>query len=65
MQPILIALAAHGDDDRGLGATHQTGWTSLVVRCLETCLACALDTVARKTQEERERAAEPSRRSPS
>jgi hypothetical protein len=26
----------HGDDGRGCGASHQTGWTALVVRCLET-----------------------------
>jgi hypothetical protein len=25
----------HGDTGRGLGASHQTGWTSLVVRCME------------------------------
>jgi len=25
----------HGDTGRGLGASHQTGWTSLVVRCFE------------------------------
>jgi hypothetical protein len=25
----------HGDDGRGIGASHQTGWTSLVTRCLE------------------------------
>ncbi len=25
----------HGDDGHGLGASHQTGWTALVVRCLE------------------------------
>ncbi|MFI5166436.1 MAG: hypothetical protein ACHQQS_07455 [Thermoanaerobaculales bacterium] len=24
-----------GDSGRGLGASHQTGWTALVVRCLE------------------------------
>jgi len=24
----------HGDDGSGLGASHQTGWTSLVVNCL-------------------------------
>jgi hypothetical protein len=24
----------HGDTGRGLGASHQTGWTALVVRCL-------------------------------
>ena len=26
----------HGDTGRGVGASHQTGWTSLVVHCLET-----------------------------
>jgi mannosylglycerate hydrolase MGH1-like protein len=26
----------HADDGRGVGASHQTGWTALVVRCLET-----------------------------
>lgn len=25
----------HGDDGRGLGASHQTGWTALVATCLE------------------------------
>jgi hypothetical protein len=25
----------HGDAGRGLGASHQTGWTALVIRCLE------------------------------
>jgi hypothetical protein len=25
----------HGDDGRGCGAAHQTGWTALAVRCLE------------------------------
>jgi hypothetical protein len=25
----------HGDNGRGVGASHQTGWTSLVVRCIE------------------------------
>ncbi len=25
----------HGDTGRGLGASHFTGWTSLVIRCLE------------------------------
>jgi hypothetical protein len=24
----------HGDTGRGLGATHQTGWTSLITRCM-------------------------------
>lgn len=25
----------HGEDGRGLGASHQTGWTALIVRCIE------------------------------
>ncbi len=25
----------HGEDGRGLGASHQTGWTALVIRCIE------------------------------
>jgi len=25
----------HGDDGRGVGASHQTGWTALVISCLE------------------------------
>ncbi|MBC7856103.1 MAG: glucosidase, partial [Pirellulaceae bacterium] len=25
----------HGDTGRGLGASHQTGWTALVIRCME------------------------------
>jgi hypothetical protein len=31
----------HGDNGRGVGASHQTGWTALAVRCLE-------DTVRRR-----------------
>ena len=27
----------HGDTGRGLGASHQTGWTALVTRLLEDC----------------------------
>jgi len=26
----------HGDTGRGLGASHQTGWTALVVNCIES-----------------------------
>lgn len=29
----------HGDTGRGLGASHQTGWTALAVRCLEDIAA--------------------------
>jgi len=24
----------HGDSGKGLGASHQTGWTALIVNCL-------------------------------
>ncbi len=27
----------HGDNGRGVGASHQTGWTALVARLLESC----------------------------
>jgi acetylornithine/succinyldiaminopimelate/putrescine aminotransferase len=26
----------HGETGRGVGASHQTGWTALVTRCLES-----------------------------
>jgi Glycosyl hydrolase family 63 C-terminal domain len=29
----------HGDTGKGLGASHQTGWTALVTRCLEKRIA--------------------------
>jgi hypothetical protein len=29
----------HGDTGRGLGASHQTGWTALVLRCIEDMAA--------------------------
>jgi len=29
----------HGDTGRGLGASHQTGWTALAIRCIEKCAA--------------------------
>jgi hypothetical protein len=29
----------HGDNGRGMGASHQTGWTALVTRCLESLAA--------------------------
>jgi hypothetical protein len=32
---ILFYEYFHGDDGRGLGASHQTGWTALVARLLE------------------------------
>jgi hypothetical protein len=35
----------HGDNGRGVGASHQTGWTALVVRCLETVAKARSATV--------------------
>jgi hypothetical protein len=32
---VLLYEYFHGDDGRGLGANHQTGWTALVARCIE------------------------------
>ena len=29
----------HGDTGRGMGANHQTGWTALVIRCMEVLAA--------------------------
>jgi hypothetical protein len=29
----------HGDNGQGLGASHQTGWTALITRCLEDLAA--------------------------
>ena len=34
-QLVLFYEYFHGDHGRGLGASHQTGWTALVTRCLE------------------------------
>jgi hypothetical protein len=33
---ILFYEYFHGDNGRGVGASHQTGWTALVTRLLET-----------------------------
>lgn len=33
---VLFSEYFNGDDGRGVGASHQTGWTALVVSCLET-----------------------------
>jgi hypothetical protein len=32
---LLFSEYFNGDDGRGVGASHQTGWTALVVSCLE------------------------------
>jgi hypothetical protein len=36
----------HGDNGRGVGASHQTGWTALVVRCIEDLVRRRRDAAA-------------------
>jgi hypothetical protein len=36
---VLFSEYFNGDDGRGVGASHQTGWTALVVGCLEAVAA--------------------------
>jgi hypothetical protein len=35
----------HGDNGRGVGANHQTGWTALVTRCWEKMVAARDDSL--------------------
>jgi len=44
----------HGDDGRGIGASHQTGWTAMVVRSLEDMAKCRADESA-AAQDRRDR----------
>ncbi len=37
----------HGDNGRGVGASHQTGWTALVVRCIEDLIRRRTDAAAK------------------
>jgi hypothetical protein len=37
----------HGDTGKGLGASHQTGWTALVARCIEDLAADRVPSRAR------------------
>ena len=39
----------HGDDGRGVGASHQTGWTALVTRCLDALAGSRAPHTARKS----------------
>jgi len=41
----------HGDTGRGLGASHQTGWTALAIRCLEDLFLNQGITRAHETSE--------------
>jgi hypothetical protein len=36
----------HGDTGRGVGASHQTGWTALATRCIEDLVEHRTRTVS-------------------
>jgi hypothetical protein len=38
----------HGDTGRGLGASHQTGWTALAIRCIEDAARAEAEERTRK-----------------
>jgi hypothetical protein len=38
----------HGDNGRGVGASHQTGWSALVVRCIEDLIRRRTDAAQRR-----------------
>jgi hypothetical protein len=58
----------HGDDGRGLGASHQTGWTALVARCMEevaqTRVAAARNGTAAKARRKSRTPARANRKQP-
>jgi hypothetical protein len=41
-QPVLFHEYFHAETGQGLGASHQTGWTALIVRCLEDVARAAI-----------------------
>jgi hypothetical protein len=41
---VLFHECFHGDTGRGVGASHQTGWTALAVRYLEEVAAARQST---------------------
>ena len=43
----------HGDSGRGVGASHQTGWTALITRCLETVAASRKPAAIKATRDKR------------
>src|SRR5581483_10398583 len=42
----------HGDNGRGVGASHQTGWTGLVAKLLQPRRPPVLTTETQRTQRE-------------
>ncbi|MGH7658599.1 MAG: hypothetical protein ACREL6_10235, partial [Gemmatimonadales bacterium] len=45
---VLFYESFHGDNGRGVGASHQTGWTALVTRCLEDSARAAARPVTER-----------------
>jgi len=45
-----VELCVPDEAGRGAGASHQTGWTALVVRCIEDLARARGDTMARSVQ---------------
>jgi hypothetical protein len=43
----------HGDTGRGVGASHQTGWTALVTECIDTVARARAATEPTATRRER------------
>jgi mannosylglycerate hydrolase MGH1-like protein len=43
----------HGDDGRGVGASHQTGWTALAIRCIEKSAAARKERGRKHAGEDR------------
>ncbi len=43
----------HGDTGRGCGASHQTGWTALIARCLRDLPATSADADSNTSKESR------------
>lgn len=39
----------HGDNGRGVGASHQSGWTSLVSLCIERAIAASAEATHKRS----------------
>jgi hypothetical protein len=53
---VLFYECFHGDSGRGVGASHQTGWTGLVAKLLMPRYACAVVEPRAASEQARERA---------
>lgn len=54
-QLVLFYEFFHGDNGKGLGASHQTGWTALVTRCFDKTASARNAIVEQKKRAEQER----------